>query len=461
MSFRTELVEKVIFPLSSVRTHVRKHLSELEGTQWLTLEKLRELQWKKIGKLVHHASLEVPYYKALFNQLGLTSGRIESFEDFCKIPLLTKESIRQNFNQLIARNYSKLELVTRTTSGSAGAPVTIVRDKKASRIAAANQWRFKRWAGQGIGERTASIWRNTVPPQGCVAVASRNGRLLGSRIKSWLENCLTPDLRLDPTEAMTEEAMEGFFQAIKDEDIQILHGYVSPLFFFAQFLLDRHEGELRMKAVRTFAEVLHPHQRTVMERAFGCQVFNVYASRELELIASECQHHTGLHVNAEGIFIELLDADGSPCRQGIGEIVVTDLNNYAMPLIRYQIGDIGEFSDMSCPCGRGLPLLSSVKGRTIDMLSLSDDSKVHGTVVTGFMFSHWERVQRFRAVQKRAGEIDLFLQFSSPPSEDLLSSIRKGLEDLTQSKLQVHTHVVDQLPLEDSGKYKFVSSEIS
>jgi phenylacetate-CoA ligase len=357
---------------------------------------------------------------------------------------------------MIACGYDRRSLKQQTTSGSTGEPVTILRDNGADIMASAAGLRFRRWAGHDLGERHAQIWGRSLDP----AEITSPGNSLRSRLKWMLSRFDEPVAFLNPYD-MTETRMKEFAHAIETEKITVLVGYVNILYFFAQSMRS-WKIDLKLKSVRTTAEVLHAHQRQLIEEVFGCKVFDGYGNRENGFIAAECDHHSGLHVNAENIYVEILDPSGNPVQgDARGEIVVTDLNNYAMPLIRYLTGDRGYFLREPCRCGRGLPLIGEIGGRVIDMIALSDGNFVDGRVLGRALWAFPDDIDRFTVVQHKRGEAKLLLKPARPIPDERLKSIISRLCDFTRDKLAIEVTIVDDLPIDPvSGKYRFVVSDV-
>ena len=462
---RQAFAKHILFPIAYVRTDIGTHLRELERSQWFSLQQIQEIQWAKLLRLINHAYSNVPYYRDLFDGQCIKPSDINSFDDVWKIPPLCRKAIHENFERMVAAAFDRKSLIRKTTSGSTGEPIAILRDRPAQGIASASGLRFRKWAGHDMGEKSARIWGKaieldeTATKKDEPSAFSLGGIEMG--IKQKLGNAINPTVTLSAFEAMSQEVMEEFFVRVKKLGVSVLVGYVSAVYFFAEFVNENHQGEITLKAVRTIAEVLYKHQRGVIEKAFQCPVFNVYGAREFELVASECSFHRGLHINAENLYVEVVNSEGRPVPNGkSGEIAITDLNNYAMPLIRYLIGDQGTLSGGSCPCGRGLPMIEEIIGRTVDMISLSDGTFLHGTIFINFMWNFASEVERFRVVQRKKGEIDLYLKLYSPLTAERFEVLKLSLQKITHNKLSIKHHLVEELPLDASGKYRYVLSDV-
>jgi phenylacetate-CoA ligase len=207
--------------------------------------------------------------------------------------------------------------------------------------------------------------------------------------------------------------------------------------------------------------ILHDWQRRRIESVFGCRVTNRYGCEEVSLIACECSEHRGLHVNADSIVVETV-VDGRPARPGEpGSIVITDLSNFAMPLIRYRIGDVAELTDRRCPCGRGLPLLESIQGREADYVVTSDGRMISGISLTENFALHVPGVAQIQFVQETLERFLFRIVRDSafgPESERALAAL---VEKWFGSATQWRCEFVEAIPQEPSGKYRFCISHVA
>ena len=457
MNVRKAFGKHIAFPILNLKNQTANQLKHLETSQWFALERIQSLQWNKLADLLKHAASNVPHYRKVFQERGISAEDIRSFDDFRVLPLLQKRDVREDFANMIASGFDRSSLKPFTTSGSTGEPVTILRDSRADIIASASGIRFRRWGGQEIGVKYAQIRGRALDP----AVSSDSGHSPRSRLKRWLTRFEEPAAFLNAYD-MTETSMKEFADKIETQKVDVLVGYVNMLYFFAQSVR-KWKMEFRLKSVRTTAEVLHTHQRQLIEEVFGCKVFDSYGNRENGLIAAECEMHCGLHVNAENLYVEILDPQGKPVQGNeSGEIVITDLNNYGMPLIRYRTGDRGYFLNEPCQCGRRLPLIGEIGGRVIDMVALSDGNFVDGRVLGRALWAFPDEIDRFTVVQHKRGEAELMLKPAKPIADERLQIIMNCLRDFTRNKLTIKLNIVDDLPIDPvSGKYRFVVSDIS
>ena len=456
MNIRKSIAKHLLFPLGDLRAKVQKNLKELEKSQWFSFEQISKIQWDKLNNLLNYSYQNIPYYCELLDTKEIPLSEIKSLEDLSRIPTLSKKIIRGNLDKIISPKVEKKSLIKKSTSGSTGEPVTIFRGRREDSLVSAAGWRSRRWGGHDIGDKYARIWGQ--------APYSYSGekKSLKSRIKQTLGDLTEPIEKLNAYETMFESVMEAFYNKIKKKNIQFLIGYANAVYFFARFVNNHHKGELNLQSVRTISEMLDINKRQLIEKVFGCKVFNTYGNRENGIIAAECSYHEGFHINAENLYIEILDEKGNHVPSGeVGEIAVTDLNNYAMPLIRYLTGDLGCLSTKTCSCGRGLPMIEKIEGRVSEMLVLSDGSLVNGHIFGGVFCNFFaDDIERYRVIQNVKGEADMYLKTSRALSKEQFEKFKKSINDFTGNRLLIKFHIVDQLPFHESGKYKYIMSNI-
>jgi phenylacetate-CoA ligase len=336
---------------------IGNHLKNLEKTQYALPEDIQNLQLQRLNKLLEHAKATVPYYA------NLPDLPFTSLKQLREIPLLEKDHLRHHSDQLFS---SKTGPLTRykTTGGSTGAAVTLRKDNIGMAHELAATWRGYRWAGIDVGDKQARFW----------GVPAIKKDYLRSKLIDWIAH----RKRLSAF-AFSEKELSQYFFQLKEFKPDYFYGYVSMIRQFADYL--EREGRCRSlqpKAIITTAEALTETDRQKIEEVFGCRVFNEYGCGEVGTIAHECEDGN-LHLSSENMVVEVLNESGNAVKPGEpGEIVVTDLVNFSMPLIRYRLKDYASVSGEDCSCGRSLPVLLDIHGREYDILVNSSGQKFHG-----------------------------------------------------------------------------------
>lgn len=442
-------IKHVLYPLWAVknRSPRLRYLVQLEESQYWSKEKLLEQQWLSFKRLAAQAFEFCPYYRKKFREAGITPADLRSHEDIDSVPMITKEEIQEHREEMISTHYHVDGLIRDMTGGSTGSPMQFYydNDRLDSRVAAT--LRHNRWAGWHIGDRAAILWG---APQD-----TNISRKVKDRIRDWIQE---RRLILDAS-SLDEASMSKFAQKLLRFQPTVLQAYANTLGLFARYVKAENITGISPKGIICSAEVLTEENRHLIEATFGCPVYNRYGSREMAVIASECSMHEGMHVNAENLLVEVV-SNGRPCVEEDGEIVVTDLKNFAMPMIRYRIKDIGRIKDKSCGCSRGLPLMELSGGRATDFLTAASGSKVSGIVVATYVITNIRGIRQIQFVQSEFGSVTVNLvkghEWSSQTLGNLTSRVRKYLGH----DMQLQTIYRDNIPLEKSGKYRFSISTL-
>jgi phenylacetate-CoA ligase len=419
-------------------------LRELEESQWLSPAALRERQWRALQTLIEFAYREVPYYTRLLDEHGLPPGRIQSFEDFARIPYLTRDRLRRHLDDLQPRR--RLRGVQRmSTGGSTGSPVTVMVDPERAAFTDATRLRAHRWFGVDVGSPELVLWGSPIETGRQDTVRNIRDWLLGSRLLSAFD--------------LGEPTLARYAAILARYRPGKLFGYASALYLLARHL--RSHGDQRgpdsLRVAFTTAEPLYDFQREVIQAAFGCPAAVEYGCRDAGLIANECPAG-GLHIPSEGITVEILpESDGAG---GRGEIVVTNAYSFVMPIIRYRTGDVGALADGPCPCGRGLPRLQAVEGRRTDFL-LTPDGRVMHALAAIYILREQPGLREFQVIQEK---LDLVLVTLVPDlgfTPDTPERVAAGLTRLLGHGVLVDVRVVDEIPRATSGKHRYVISKVA
>jgi phenylacetate-CoA ligase len=429
------------------RRETPRHMRRYESDQWLAPEEIQSLQFERLKRLLDWCYREVPYYKRRWDALGIVPQDIRSMDDYAKLPVLTKADIRDNVDDIKATSL-KASLGYKATGGSTGEPLRFGFTRESNDRRVAVMWRGYGWAGSRMGRRTLFLWGGAV-----------GNPSAAHRLKDRMYNAVFARKLLDSFH-MSEANMASYADAIDDYRPEVIVGYVGPLVRLAEWLLAHGRQVARPASIIGAAEALHPFQRDLIERAFGAPAYNTYGCREFMLIASECEHREGLHMNADHLVVETLDPEGRSTRTGSGEVAITDLFNYGMPFIRYVNGDMATHATSRCRCGRGLPMLASVDGRKLDAIRTPA-----GHILPGEFFPHMLKdvpgLARFQLVQRRLDRLDLSIVRGRGFDDASLDYIRREVGKVLGDSAELHCHFVDDIPLTRSGKLRVTVSELA
>lgn len=448
MDSHASLIRAIIGPAWATweRSPYLRHYRVLKRRQFDALEVMEARQWEAARCLVRHAYEQVPFYRQRLDQVGLDPARLQGWDDFAKIPVLTKADLRARGLELVSEAYrGRADLRCMTTSGSTGVPVEVMVEEAAQQFKRACTLRSDEWCGWRFGERIALFW-------GGGGRTDWRGRL---------RNALLERIYYVDTLRITERVLAETLKDLQRCRPSLLIGHAHSLYLFASHV-DTHGGPgFRPRGIISTAMVLHDWQRRVIEEVFSCKVTNRYGCEEVSLIACECERHDGLHVNADGVYLEILHPDGTPCGPGEdGAVVVTDLVNRAMPIIRYQIGDMAILSDRRCPCGRGLPLLQRVEGRVADYVVTPSGRLVSGISLTDHFATLIPGLVQLQIVQETIDHFVLRIVRGPGFGPESLEKIAGLIEQWFGSELRHECQFVDRIPQEPSGKYRFCISKV-
>ncbi|MFO0752903.1 MAG: hypothetical protein U0411_06215 [Thermodesulfovibrionales bacterium] len=445
--FYAKVVRRVVAPLwaAKERSPYLLHLRRLEASQHRPPDEVRRDQWQRLARLLRHAAQHTDFYAERLGGAGVRPGDVRSWEDFARIPLLTKDDIRANRDRMVARTVPPARLLPKRTSGSTGVSLEFFVDEDSLQWKRACAVRHDRWAGWDLGEKVAAVWGN---PE------YRNSW------RGYVRNFLLERHTYLDTLKMDEGEMLDFYRRIRRKRPTLLFGHAHSLYLFACFLKKKGLEGIRPAGIISTAMVLHDFERRRIEQVFGCRVTNRYGCEEVSLIACECREHSGLHVNMDTLLVEVV-RDGGPAPPGApGAIVVTDLTNYGMPFIRYKVGDAGVLSDRVCPCGCSYPLLESLEGRIADYVVTPEGKYISGISLTENFAMLLGGVKQLQIVQERLD----FLVFRIVRGEGFDGADLDGLEALVAKRfgrgMRYTVEFVDSLRREQSGKYRFCISKL-
>jgi len=439
----------IVYPLTEPKScrglgaRLRRY-RQLEG---LSLDANRELQWRALMRLLQHAYDTSPFYRRRLDGAGLRPSEISSPTDLRQIPVLTRDDIRDRLPELSSRQYRQDELVSAATGGTTDTPVPILRSLDSVREKFALLWQFNRWAGFRPGDKVLYLW---------------GARQDFSENPSWRWRLYDRFLMRRfwaPTSLFNEKVLESYRQTLNRFRPRIIYAYPTPLTLFCEFLLSCGRPHHRPISAICTAEPLLASQRQFIERALGCPVFERYGSREFGMIAAECEHHCGLHLNPAAAYIEYMPMQGSDVK-GLHEILVTDLLNYGMPLIRYRVNDCVVPRESGCPCGRGLPLLGRIEGRTTDTFRLATGDVVPGVALTNRVLKVCPGLQKVQVIQDTTADFRIRYVAGVGFEATDLDHLRSNLRNFFPADVRWAFERVPDIEREPSGKTRFCISHV-
>jgi phenylacetate-CoA ligase len=443
--WRSRLVSGVLFPLQEkLKRHTTLDLRDsLEQTQWWASPQLAALQEQRLRALLIDAGRNVPYYAQQFRDRGFDPSAASGIESLRQLPFLTKSSIRSHLEALKHREPRGLTRLN--TGGSSGEPLIffVGRERVSHDVAA--KWRATRWWGVDIGDPEIVVWGSPIE--------------LGAqdRLRRWRDLLLRTQLL--PAFQMSEDKLDDFVAAIRRRRPKMLFGYPSALAHIGAHARKRGIAmdDLGIRVAFVTSERLYDAQRQAIEQVFGCRVANGYGGRDAGFIAHECPEGR-MHVTAEDIVVELVGQDGMPVPPGQpGEVVTTHLATRDFPFIRYRTGDVAVMDPAPCPCGRGLPVIKEVQGRTTDFVVAADGTVMHGLALI-YVLRDLPGIDSFKVVQESLDRTTVFLVVNAAFDRAARDAIVAGFRQRLGPSVHVEIEVVPQIAPERSGKFRYVVS---
>lgn len=447
-SFYTSLVSSVLFPLHE---KLKKHSTvrvkdQMNTSQWWSQEKLEQLQISRLKQLIRYCSENVSYYKNLLQEKGLNEDDFNHIADLKKLPFLSKALIREHLEQL--KSNKTTNLAQFNTGGSSGEPLIFyIGNERVSHDVAA-KWRATQWWDVDIGDKEVVIWGSPIELDSQDYIRLVRDRMLRTKLL--------------PAFEMSDDKIADFIREIIAFKPKMLFGYPSSISLIAKYA-KKHNisvNQLGIKVAFVTSERLYDKQRDIISSVFACPVANGYGGRDAGFIAHQCPEG-GMHLTAEDIIVEIVDKDGNVLSHGIsGEVVVTHLATKDFPFIRYKTGDVAILSDKECKCGRGLPLIEEIQGRTTDFIVAKDGTIMHGLALI-YVLRDLTGLENFKITQEDINNTTVQLMtnasYKKQNDETIVNTFKKRLGQTVNINID-HVNVIAS---EKSGKFRYVVSKVT
>jgi len=422
------------------------YLQSLLKRAYWSNERLEDYQNKRLSHLVKYAYDYVPFYHNKLRELGLKPHDIKTKKDLNKLPIIPKNEIRENVKDMISAEFNIENLKMLSTSGSTGKPLFLYINSAENEFRKAKHLR----ANFGCGQKPRDRWVTIIAPHHF----SKSSNL------QQIVRLFTPTA----VSVFTDPSIQ--VSLIEKLNPDILDGYSSSLFVLAKELEKNGIDTIRPRSVIGGAELVDSYSRNFIEKIFQTQFYDQYSSVELERMSWQCRVRDQYHIDADALIMQFVDKNGEEVSAGErGEIVCTSLFNYAMPFIRYAIGDVGVPSDETCSCGRTLPLMKTVEGRKDSLLYLPNGRSMTPRTFTIAMnmFKFYKFIDQFRVIQRKLDlfEFHLVLKEKSVEEEiiekEFITHLQKVL-NLDQVRFEIKFK--KGIPLDKNGKFMAVVSNL-
>ncbi len=442
------------FPIQDYgrKTTIVNTIKQLKESQHWSAAQMQNYRLSKLKRLVNYAYENVPYYTELFNKNGITPNDIETLEDIKKIPILTKEMARLNQDKLVSKNLHNYKHIKKgKTGGTTGIPLVVYNDPNNRSVTWASYYRWYNWIGLEKEDRVVSLW------------GARTVTKMPFKTKAiiktidWIQNNKTIN-----SFNISDDNLPRIYQEIMDFNPALIKGYLSAIILIAKYIQKNNLPiNPNLKALSSTSETLLPMYRKLVEEVFNVPIYDQYGCGEVSAISYECKEHKGLHINEEHVYVESLNENNADVYNEKGRLIATSLDNYVMPFIRYENGDMTTLLSEKCTCGLNSPLMGNIDGRTIDTITLKNGAKVHGVFFTSLLMEvgiTTDIISRFQIYQYETGAIDFKFETKNKIPYKLLESFKTEIYKFFKI---VNITFVDFIPNEHTGKFKYLKSEIN
>lgn len=444
------LVRHIIFPLHEkiVGRKTFGYLAELDRLQWLSHGELDEIRLRKLKALLLHAQQNIPFYREQFAGAGFDPRDVKDPQDLKALPLLTKQEIRQNLEKM-KWTQSPGGLFRYNTGGSSGEPLIFYFDRRRQAYDKAARMLTHRWWGINVGARELYLWGSPIEITKQDRIKDLRDRSINDSFVSAFE--------------ISAESASRIVEKLRKVKPDCIFGYPSSICLLCQIAekMGFHLGKLGVKVVFTTAEVLYDDQRALISDCFGgIPVADGYGSREAGFISHQCEAGT-YHVMDPNYVIEYLKDGGEVGPGEDGEIVITHLDAWGMPFIRYSTGDVAQPGQGTCKCGRTFSTMQKIQGRTTDFVVTPDGRWQHGLSLI-YVVRDIPGVTEFKIIQEAVDEIRVLLRIEGTlfPKEGK-SQIIEGFRKRMGQGVNVDIEIVDEIEKDASGKYRYVVSKVA
>ncbi len=453
MSLRTDFVSNILYPFADIlnRTSIMEKYKFLKKSQWWSKKELEDFQFMKFRRLINHIYANVPFYRRYFKSEKLLPSDFKSLSDIKKLPVLTREDVKKHNEELRSYDIKGKGVISAQTGGTTGQPLSFIRDKETRSWAWGAMYRFFEWTGTYVGEKRITVGGGSL---GGYLMKTNTWSILAKGVDKLQGNYFFPAFSLD------KEIITNISRYVKNRKIRIMRGYPSTLYIIAQTAEKYHLDFSNIEICWTTAEKLFPHQREFVEQVFSADMYDQYGFAEIHSVAAQCKKKNLYHIFDEHVFAETNHEEDTD--EFLLNATLTDLDNYVMPFIRYDPGDVLRIGRKNCSCGRNLTTLEGIEGRIHDFLVASD-----GRVIPGEFIPHlFQRVQGFdRYFVHQISEHELIVKIvkNSKYNEMEVVGLKRVLHQHLGEDVSIHFDSVteNELPKTRSGKIFFVRSNVT
>lgn len=461
MNLYSSIDKHLIMPIADKLTGrgIRKEWRVLEQMDHATKEELIALQNQRLQALIQHSYANVPYYTKLFDRLGLKPEDIQCREDLQKLPILTKQLVRDHYAELISMDADKRHYQKGSTGGSTGMPLKFMKELTAWNMQWASSFRAWEWYGFHVGERLMTLGGNSLVKKRQIFTP-----------KDFFDQCVMRNMKRSSAE-VDEAAMHAHYDAYMTYKPKAMRGYASSMVIFARYIEEHHLPVVPMTCILTTGEILMPEYRKKLQEVFQCSVYDEYGAGDGGIDAHECLLQDGLHITEERCVIEITDKEGHVLPDGeIGYVTSTDLGNFVFPFIRYHVGDMAYMKPKKCSCGRESRLIGKVIGRAGKLIYNKQGVPISPTMLPIMLYRDndyhneancliYNKIDKFQIRQDKKGDIRILLKLKDMKEDkkQFEYCVTNFEKHFVGSKVSLE--FVDEIPPMPSGKEDYCVSE--
>lgn len=461
MSLYSQIDKHILMPVADRLTHrgISKEWRLMEHMDNATEQELITLQNQRLQALIQHCYENVPYYTKLFDERGLKPEDIQCREDLQKLPIMTKQMVREHYDELISKDIDNRHYQKGSTGGSTGTPLKFMKDTPTWNMAWASSFRAWEWYGFHVGEKMMTLGGNSL--------VTKKKRLTPKDI---FDLYIMRNMKRSSAE-VDEAAMQAHYEAYMAYKPKAMRGYASSLVILARYIAKMNLPVPPMTCILTTGEILMPEYRKTLHEVFKCPVYDEYGAGDGGIDAHECLLQDGLHISEERCVIEITDKEGYVLPDGeIGYVTSTDLGNYAFPFLRYQVGDMAYIKQEKCTCGRASRVIGQVIGRAGKLLYNKQGVPISPTMLPIMLYRDndyhneancviYNKIDQFQIRQDKQGDIRILLKLKDPNEahEQFEYCIENFANHFVGSKVSLE--FVDSIPPMPSGKEDYCISE--
>lgn len=461
MGFYNVLDRHVLLPLADLAygSEIARQWKKLRREEFLSYAELLEVQNAKLRRLIQHCYDSVPYYHNLFEKLGLRPEDIQNKEDLSKLPVLTKQIIRDNYEDMFSTAIDPKRFRKSSSGGSTGTPLQFCTDNHEWSMQRASTLRAWESYGLQLGDKVFSL--------GGDSIARKKNAI---SLKNVYDTVIMRNYKYNSSD-VDEAGMERHLEIFRHIRPSAVRGYGSSLVIFARYIKQVGYKPSGIKVVLTTGEVLMPNYRKELEEVFRAPVFDAYGAGDGGIVSHECSYHNGLHITEELCVIEITDKEGNNLPDGeVGFVTTTDLENYAFPFIRYHVGDLSYIKKDPCPCGRHTRQFGEVMGRAGKLLYNKQGVPISPTMLPIMLYpqldyhnveyqQEYNKIDRFQIRQDSRGDIQILLKMKEGAAdpmyrEEIVENYKRHFVGS-----EVTLRIVDEIPLLPSGKEDYCVSD--